>query len=354
MNRFLVRTFFRLTQGIVFAILLGLLTTDRVAMAAPPAPDPNPTFTVSSFVAGKPMHLVAYGDMRFTDPSVTSGTNPRVRRWLADQIAREKPQVVLLTGDMPYTGAKDADWQEFQTETAGWRAGHILELPTIGNHELNGGSRGMTNYMSNFPQLGGHRYYSALLGSVEVISLDMTSPTGASADQSRWFQAQLSHLRRQVQFLFILYHIPWMADEQSKVFARLPSKEAISLRNILEANLPRLHARVVVLNGHIHNYERFERNGVEYVITGGGGAEPYPLLFRGSDDLYRDSGFPVYHYLTIQISNGEMHVVMWKVKDPDAGTLSVEAKDQFTLYAPPSPARSSPVYKPKANPAPKR
>ena len=60
-----------------------------------------------------------------------------------------------------------------------------------------------------------------------------------------------------------------------------------------------MRAKVIVLSGHIHNYERFERDGVEYVTSGGGGAEPYPLIFRGSADLYRDTGFPVYHYLTL-------------------------------------------------------
>jgi hypothetical protein len=73
---------------------------------------------------------------------------------------------------------------------------------------------------------------------------------------------------------------------------------------------------------------------VEYVITGGGGAEPYPLLFRGKADLYQDAGFPVYHYLTLEVSNHQVHAVMWKVKDPDAATLSVEQKDEFTIRAP--------------------
>jgi hypothetical protein len=96
-----------------------------------------------------------------------------------------------------------------------------------------------------------------------------------------------------------------------------------------------MHAKVVVFNGHIHNYERFERNGVEYVTSGGGGAEPYPLLFRGREDLYRDTAFPVYHYLTLDYEKGQLHSVMWKVKDPNAATLSVEKKDEFTLTAEP-------------------
>jgi hypothetical protein len=113
----------------------------------------------------------------------------------------------------------------------------------------------------------------------------------------------------------------------------IPNPESIALRDILEARLAGIHAKVVVFNGHIHNYERFERRGVEYVITGGGGAEPYPLFLRGHADLYQDPGFPVYHYLTLEVSNHQLHAVMWKVKDPEAGTLSVEKKDEFTIRA---------------------
>jgi hypothetical protein len=125
-----------------------------------------------------------------------------------------------------------------------------------------------------------------------------------------------------------------MADRQSQIFVGIPTPESIALRNILEARQARIRAKVVVFNGHIHNYERFERRGVEYVITGGGGAEPYPLLFRGHADLYQDTGFPVYHYLTLEVSNHQLHAVMWKVTDPDAGTLSAEQKDEFTIRGP--------------------
>ena len=299
--------------------------------------DVNPTFTISKYQPGSPMHMVGYGDMRFTDPSVKIGTNPRIRKWLVERVADENPEVLLLTGDMPYVGASDADWQVFRDETAVWRKNQIPQLPTIGNHEVRGGDeKGIANYLQNFPGIKGHRYYSVLMGSVEVMSLDMTSPSGGTSPQATWFAAQLDHLPRQVEFLFILYHTPWVVDEQSKLFTNLPSKEAVTLRHLLEIHLYKMHAKVIVFNGHIHNYERFERNGVEYVTSGGGGAEPYPLLFRGSEDLYRDTAFPVYHYLTLDYRNEQLHAVMWKVKDPDADTLSVEKKDEFTLTAEPN------------------
>jgi hypothetical protein len=331
-----LRGSFKRSAHAALVLLSGLLLT-QPSIPAQDKIDVNPTFTISKYAPGKPIRMIGYGDMRFTNPDVTIGTNPRVRKWLAQRVADENPEVLLLTGDMPYAGASDADWQVFRDETADWQKKGILQLPTIGNHEVRGGNeKGIANYLRNFPGIKGHRFYSVLMGSVEVISLDMTSASGGTSMQATWFAAQLDHLPRQVDFLFILYHTPWVVDKQSQLFTNLPSKEALTLRHLLEIHLHKMHARVIVFNGHIHNYERFERNGVEYVTSGGGGAEPYPLLFRGSEDLYRDPAFPVYHYLTLDYSGGKLHAVMWKVKDPDAETLTVEKKDEFTLTADPN------------------
>jgi len=314
--------------------LLAALASAHAA-APPEHPGANPTLVFSQFAPGERLHLVAYGDTRFTDPSETAATNPRIRKWLAGRIAEEHPQVVLITGDTPYYGARESDWKVFQSETAQWHAQNVLELPTTGNHETYGGAaQGIVNYLANFPQIENRRYYSALLGNVEVISLDCTLPAGVAQPQSRWFAEQLDHMPAQVQFLFILYHIPWVADPQTRLLINVPSSGALLLRGILESRLDRISAKVIVFSGHIHNYERFVRKGVEYVVSGGGGAEPYPILIRGRSDLYRDTAFPVYHYLTVDVDKGRLHAVMWKVRDPRAADLSVEAKDEFTMIAP--------------------
>jgi acid phosphatase type 7 len=300
----------------------------------PARPDGAPTFVLKQFAADQPIRLIAYGDMRFTDPSVTQGTNPKVRRWLAEKIGQEHPQVLLLTGDMPYIGDKESDWEEYRQETASWKVDGFPIFPTIGNHEMYyDRSKGIANYLANYPELQGHQYYSAVLGPVEVIALDMTSAGSPRSEQYRWFAAQLEHIPAPVEFLFILYHMPWVADTQSQLVASLPTKEGLALRTLLEAHLSQIRAKVVMFSGHIHNYERFERKGVEYVVTGGGGAVPYPLLVRGPDDLYRDPGFPVYHYLTLEVSGHELHAEMWKVIDPDAAELKVEEKDSFVIRA---------------------
>ncbi len=305
----------------------------------PAAVESKPTFVLKQFSAGQPLRLIAYGDMRFTDPARTDGTNPRLRKWLAEKIGAEKPQALLVTGDMPFTGELQADWDEYQKETASWKDDGFPVFPTMGNHEIyHDKAKGVANYLNNYPELKGHRWYSALLGSIEVLSLDMNSQVGPHSDQGRWFAAQLDHIPPSVEFLLILYHIPWVADTQSQLVASLPTKDALILRGMLEARVSHMRAKVVVFSGHIHNYERFEEHGIEYVVTGGGGAVPYPILYRGTHDLYRDSGFPVYHYLTVEVRDHRLKGTMWKVADPNAANLQVEAKDTFAIPAnPPAP-----------------
>src|ERR1700751_3813085 len=96
--------------------------------------DGAPTFTVTDLPVGRPLRIVVYGDMRFTDPSNTSDTQPGVRKWLAQKVAEEKPDALLLTGDMPFHGSDPNDWKIYEQETASWNAEHLRVYPTIGNH----------------------------------------------------------------------------------------------------------------------------------------------------------------------------------------------------------------------------
>ena len=79
---------------------------------------PGPTFTVSAKDIPPHWSLIAYGDMRFTDPSNESVTNPYARRALVARIASEHPDAVMLSGDVPYDGANVDDYAVFHSETA--------------------------------------------------------------------------------------------------------------------------------------------------------------------------------------------------------------------------------------------
>src|SRR6266567_3178317 len=145
------------------ALVLALSLVFTTPLSTAPAKgssapgDARPTLVFPQFAAGQPLHLVAYGDTRFTDSAVTGVTNPRVRKWLGERIGQQHPQAILLTGDTPFHGADAADWQVFQRETESWRRERAVQLPTVGNHEVLGGAPpGIANYLENFPDISGH------------------------------------------------------------------------------------------------------------------------------------------------------------------------------------------------------
>ena len=118
-----------------------------------------PTFVVSDLPAGRPLRIVVYGDMRVTDPSNTSDTSPGVRKWLAQKVGEERPDILLLTGDMPFHGSNPEDWKVYGQETALWTQEKLRIYPTIGNHEiLPDPVKGLANYHAAYPQIEQHDY----------------------------------------------------------------------------------------------------------------------------------------------------------------------------------------------------
>ena len=83
---------------------LLFLVASQIAIAIEIPPNDlsgKPTFVVSEVKASDDLKIVAYGDMRFTDPTDTDATNPRVRKWLVDRIADERPDALFVSGDLP-------------------------------------------------------------------------------------------------------------------------------------------------------------------------------------------------------------------------------------------------------------
>jgi hypothetical protein len=330
----------RLRKAASFLLATACIAGTALAQqASPPAAqgsdeDSGPTFTVSDLPVGRPLRIIVYGDMRFTDPANTSDTQPGVRKWLAQKVGEEKPDILLLTGDMPFHGSSTDDWKVYDQETALWAQERLRIYPTIGNHEgLPDPRSGLRNYFAAYPQIDHHRWYSVQMGNIYLITLDSTNFLSAGWIQRRWLESQLAHLPPSVDFVFFLFHMPLVSDLQTAFMLGIPDHETLALRHYLEAQAAASHAKFVVFNGHIHNYERFETNGITHVITGGGGARPYPVFIRGDQDLYHARTYPNFHYLVITLQGKHADVKMYRVVDPDAPQKSVEVKDTFTLDA---------------------
>jgi Calcineurin-like phosphoesterase len=306
----------------------------RQAKSAAPAAGAaaGPTFIVAEADLRKPITVIAYGDMRFTDPSNTTATNPVARRALVKRIAEEKPDALLLNGDVPWHGGNPKDYAIYKSETAAWRDEDLRVFPALGNHEFSHCAvpECLANWWAAFPKRKGRRWYSARLGTkIYVIALDSDDSLLPGSGQRQWLENQVTSLPAEVRFVLISMHHPPVADIQTRYNVdHNPRPNEVALANYLQTEAPKSRARFVVAAGHIHNYERFLQDGVVYLVSGGGGARPYPVD-RTPLDLYQDPGFPNYHYVKFTLMGNILRGTMYRLSDVEVGTW--EAEDRFTI-----------------------
>lgn len=291
----------------------------------------GPTFTVPASAMPTQWSLIAYGDTRFTDPANHDATNPEARRALVARIAQEHPDALLVSGDLPLDGSNANDYAVFHDETAAWRTAGIRLYPTLGNHELKHGQDvAPTNWWAAFPELKNRRWYSVQFGNSYVLSLDSDLPLVPGSRQRAWLQDQIEHLPAGTQYVFVSLHHPPVADGIVNDHSHDTRPNEQSLADYLEGVQPKLQAAIIVIAGHIHNYERFEQNGVPYLVSGGGGAHPYPVV-RTARDLYQGPSFPNFHYVRFEFDGHALHAVMYRLENPGAATPHWEKRDVFDV-----------------------
>jgi len=278
--------------------------------------------------------FVAFGDTRFHDPKDTEPANPAVRQALVAAIDKENPAFVSIGGDIVYNGYSPEDWQVWDSETAVWREHKIPIYPAIGNHDLHGSVQtALGNYFARFPELQQSRFYSVRMGNCTVLTLD-SALDEMSGPQGDWLETQLDQLPTSVDFVFLIFHHPpYTSSSDDKTYggghSERPSEQALG--KFLEDRQQHMRARIVVFNGHVHNYERHEHGGITYFVTGGGGAHAYPIV-RHADDLYKDPGVN-YHYLLAEVDHNHLKVTMHKLEFKD-GKEVWSTPDSVTITAP--------------------
>ena len=303
---------------------------------ATPAQTGGPDFRGDSSNFSRPLKVIVYGDMRFTDPHETKASNPKVRVWLVAKIAEEQPDAVLLSGDVPWRGGETGDYADYRTETQPWRDAHLRIYPALGNHEFHGDEqRCLENWWSAFPELRGRRWYSVQLSdTIYVLNLDSNSSLLPDSPQIAWLRSQLASLPTTVRFVFFNLHHPPVVDVQPNGDAShngRPNERALA--EFLAGASAESRARFIVAAGHVHNYERFLLNGIVYLVSGGGGADPYRIV-REPKDLYQGSDFPNYHYVRFVENGDRVEGTMVRVADPDAPVPSWQERDHFEVPAP--------------------
>jgi acid phosphatase type 7 len=317
----------------------GLLSLSGMLLLAPPGSagagsgDEPPRFEVAAPAAGAPLVFVAYGDTRFSQR--TDIVNSSARRALVGRIARENPAAILIGGDLVFEGTDPEDYQTYRTETTEWVKQKIPVFPALGNHEFRGCATGeeapcLENWWQAFSALSlrPYRWYSVSLGSTLLaLILDSDSPLKPRSEQREWLERQLTHADPRVRFILIVLHYPPVRDPFYPAM-----KDEREIEQYLSKHAATLRAQVIVVGSHVHNYERYFRNGVTYLVSGGGGAKPVPAA-RMFGELSKLTTRVNFHYLRFILDGDRLTgtVVRFDAEDQSGNPWS--EPDRFEVRA---------------------
>lgn len=174
-----------------------------------------------------------------------------------------------------------------------WRA-------TWGNHDSGRPSTGEV--------LGAERWYAWSAAGVDFFALDSNQPNNST--QRRWLERALRASSARVKIAYF-HHPPFTVGGVHR-----PNET-------VQRNWVPLFERYgvsLVLSGHEHVYEHHRVKGVDYVVTGGGGAVTYGCVRQAS---YKIKCVSAHHFALLAVQGDQITVTAIKP--------SGEVLDRFTI-----------------------
>jgi acid phosphatase type 7 len=282
-------------------------------------------FSAVTTSSGDPV-VAAVGDMACdrSDPDFDGGagtlTNCRERAISSRVYADASVDKVLGLGDYQYECGDPADYDASYDPT--WGRLNPLMSPTAGNHEYKtgvdafgarcpSGNSTATTYFNYFggsahPSTGGH--FSFDMGSWHLIALNSncvrtgSGGCGATSPQTRWLKADLAATTKPCIAAF--WHHP-----------RFNGKVAISAFKPWWDALYAAHADVV-LNGHVHNYQRFAALSPTGARTAAGITEY--IVGTGGETLHTQTSSALVYKKTFGYLRMTLHSSGWSTQFIDA------------------------------------
>lgn len=292
----------------------------------------NALTTTQSFATcpapGQPLDVVFYGDSR------SGGSQHQI---VAGNVLARSPDIVFESGDIEVGGiysdyfASNDDGSGQPGFFVGAKA-LVAAVPFMavpGNHDAT--TNMPTNYGLLFPNpahvvgaSGWTGYYSFTCGDSMFIGLDANTP---NSTQTSWLQAQLATAKStaSVVHVFVWFHqSPYSIgthgdDSATQVWTPLFEDPTSKVR--------------AVFTGHDHDYQRLSHGGLTYIVSGGAGADLYPVATTdqaGATVLAKTAQF---NFVAIHITPG---LVTGAAYDGSSGNPLnsdlTNAPDTFTLF----------------------
>lgn len=255
--------------------------------------------------------------------------NDAERARLLRALTREREAAgLLLLGDLVFDGSSCADWGRFDALLAPLRGRGVLLA--LGNHDYWGPNEPACAHLrARFPWLSEERWEVAHWGDVAIVVLDSNEselgPERWSAQQE-WLVETLEALEGDpaVRMVALAWHHPPYTN------STLTDDETHVQRAFVERLEGRRKVRLV-LSGHAHAYEHFDKGGVHYVVSGGGGGPRVTLLADEQArhvDLFEGPSPRPFHYLRLRPTRRGLAVEAHGFR---TGEAAVRVFDRFVI-----------------------
>lgn len=251
--------------------------------------------------------FVVVGDLQRTSKlELLREQNDPERRALMRAIAAEDVDFVAQLGDMVFLGDSSEDWRHFDELV---RVLRVPLLPVLGNHDYGLlGHRALRNVHARFPHLRERTFYAVDYGPLRLVFLDSNRRRmGRFDEQVRWFEETLARCDRDPGVAGVVVFVHHPPYTNSSV-----TGDDADVREHIVPPFMRQAKTLAMISGHVHSYERFERRGKLFIVSGGGGG-PRVRLHRAArrrhhDDLVAGDDVRPFHYLRIAVDEGVMHI----------------------------------------------
>ena len=259
---------FHRTLGLALLLLSLMAGVDRISNVGSNAAIESATATPTETLPADPI-LVGAGDIA----SCTLRGDIQTAK-LIDAVLAAAPgkAVVFTAGDNAYETGSTANYQ--QCYAPNWGRFKKITRPAPGNHEyVTPGAAAYFAYFGANAGPAGRGYYSYNLGAWHLISLDSDIDGSPGSAQDNWLRADLS--ANHATCILAYWHHP--------LFSSAPEPDRPRDVITMWRTLYQFGASVVI-NGHVHLYERFSpqtpdgvfnpADGIREFIVGTGGASP--------------------------------------------------------------------------------